>query len=182
MNLPELSEIKKKRKELNFTQKKLSDLSKVPQSVIAKIENSRISPSYESAKRIFDALNSGTGKKRTAKNIMRKNLISVKENDKVLEAVSLMNKHGISQLPVMRKKIPIGTVTEKNLVEKISSGKIDSTKKVSELMEECLPIIESNSEIEAVSALLKYYPAVLVKEKDKITGIITWTNLIKTIQ
>ena len=177
--LPELKEIKAKRKELNLTQKELAEKSKVPQSVIAKIENQKISPSYESVKRIFDALNCGADKQQTAKNIMTKNIISITEKEKVSKAIQLMNKHGISQLPVMRKNIPIGTVTEQTIMDKIGSGRIDGLEKVSEVMEECLPIIESESKLEAVSSLLKYYPAVLVKEKDKLTGIITRTNIIR---
>jgi len=177
--LPELNEIKSKRKELKLTQKELADLSEVPQSIIAKIENKKISPSYESVKRIFDVLGKEIKKKQTAKSLMSKNLISIKENEKVSKAIYLMNRKGISQLPVMKKNIPIGTVTEKTLVEKISSGKINSKDKVLDLMEESLPILESNSETEVVSALLKYYSAVLVKEKDKITGIITRTNIIR---
>ena len=171
--LPELNEIKTKRKELNITQKELSELSGVPQSVIAKIETNTVSPSYESAKKVFDALSSETRKKHTARSIMKKTVISVKEKEKVSKAISLMNRHGISQLPVMKKNIPIGTVTEKTLVERIGAGKINSASMVSDLMEDCMPIIEVNSGIDAVSALLKHYPAVLVKEKDKITGIIT---------
>jgi len=177
--LPELNEIKSKRKELGLTQKELSVKSSVPQSVIAKIENNKISPSFSSAKKIFDALSFETRKKRTAKSIMTKNLVSIKENEKVSEAIRLMNKHGISQLPVMKKGFPIGTVTEKTLVERIGSGKINSSDKVSVLMEESLAIIPAESEIEAVSALLKYYSAVLVKEKDKVIGIITRTNIIR---
>jgi predicted transcriptional regulator len=177
--LPELREIKIKRKELHLTQKQLSALSGVPQSVIAKIENNKISPSYENAKRLFDALNLESKKKKTARSIMRKNVISITENDKVSKAIRLMNKHGISQLPVMRKNIPVGTVTEKNLVEKIGSGRIHASNKVLDIMEDSLPIIEGNSEIEAVSALLKYYPAALVKERDRIAGIITRTNIIR---
>ncbi|MBU2100971.1 CBS domain-containing protein [Candidatus Micrarchaeota archaeon] len=177
--LPDLSEIKIKRKELNLTQEELSELSKVPQSIIAKIENHKISPSYESAKKIFDVLGKENKKKQTARNVMSKNLISIKENEKAEKAIYLMNRHGISQLPVMKKDIPIGTITEKTLVEKISSGKVRSSDKASDLMQESLPIIESNSEIEAVSAMLKYYSAVLVKEKDKIIGIITRTDVIR---
>ncbi len=176
--LPDLNEIKIKRKELGLTQKELSEKSNVPQSVIAKVENKKMSPSYESAKRIFDALKTEIRKKQTAKSIMRRNVISIGEKEKVGKAIKLMNRYGISQLPVMRKQIPIGTVTEKTLVEKIGSGKISGQEKAFTIMEGCLPIIEEDSEIEAVSALLKHYSACLVKEKDRIVGIITRSNII----
>ncbi|PIN98647.1 MAG: hypothetical protein COT90_03305 [Candidatus Diapherotrites archaeon CG10_big_fil_rev_8_21_14_0_10_31_34] len=177
--LPELKEIKARRKELDLTQKELSEKCGVPQSVIAKIENEQISPSYESAKKIFEALNAEKIKYKTAKNIMTKKIISIREKERVSKAIELMNKYGISQLPVLRKNIPIGTVTEKNIVDKIGSEKISNSTIVSDLMEECLPIIETESKIEAVSSMLKYYPAILVKEKDKLTGIITRTNIIR---
>jgi len=53
--LPELSEIKARRKQLGITQEELAELAEVSQSLIAKIENSSIIPTYDRVKRIFDA-------------------------------------------------------------------------------------------------------------------------------
>ena len=52
--LPELSEIKAKRKHLGLSQSGLSVKTGVSQSLIAKLEAGKISPSYLSAKKIFD--------------------------------------------------------------------------------------------------------------------------------
>ena len=53
-----LSEIKKIRKALGLTQKKLAFISGVSQSLVAKIESDRIDPTYSKVNQIFSALDS----------------------------------------------------------------------------------------------------------------------------
>ncbi|MEM0475595.1 MAG: helix-turn-helix domain-containing protein [Candidatus Norongarragalinales archaeon] len=54
--LPELGEVKKRRKALNLTQSALARLAGVSQSFIAKVERGKSDPAYSLAKRVFDAL------------------------------------------------------------------------------------------------------------------------------
>ena len=54
--LPKLEEIGRRRRLLALSQKQLANLSGVSQSMIAKIESGRISPSYLKTKAIFDIL------------------------------------------------------------------------------------------------------------------------------
>ena len=52
--LPDVKEIKRRRKALGLTQKKLAMLAGVSQSVVAKIESGNVAPSYSIVKRLFD--------------------------------------------------------------------------------------------------------------------------------
>lgn len=54
--LPSLEEIIRKRKVLNLTQKQVSQLAGVSQSLIAKLESGKIDPSYTKVKAILDVL------------------------------------------------------------------------------------------------------------------------------
>lgn len=54
--LPNLDEIGRRRRLLVLSQKELAKISGVSQSMIAKIESGRISPSYQKTKAIFDTL------------------------------------------------------------------------------------------------------------------------------
>ena len=180
--LPDLSEIKARRKHHNLTQSQLAALSGVSQSMIAKLEAGKIVPSYDKAKRLFDTLErlheESTPK---AKGVMTPKVLFVSENDSIREAIKKLEKNGLSQLPVLKGEQSIGLITEKGLLTKINSGADIQKDKVNEAMEESCPTIQENTPLQAVSQLLDYSPAVLVKKKGKISGIITKSDLLKTV-
>src|SRR3989344_3569169 len=95
--LPELGEIRKKRKSFGFTQTGLSKKAGVSQSLIAKIEAGAIVPSYSNAKKIFDffeSLHEGTQVK--AREFMTAKVLSANKDESVKSAARLMEKHSVS--------------------------------------------------------------------------------------
>ena len=99
--LPELDEIVKKRKMLGLTQKGLADITGVSQSLITKLEAGRIEPSYNKAKRIFEALNRLELKAEfSAKDLLNEEIVGIQKSEIVSEAVKLMMDLGYSQIPV----------------------------------------------------------------------------------
>jgi len=182
--LPELSEIRAFRKQHNLTQSGLSSLSGVSQSLIAKLEAGKITPSYDKAKRLFDTLEKMHEESRlSAKDVMTKKVLYVDEDETIKKAIKILEKNALSQLPVLRKGQSIGLITEKGVLAKLSSeGNIDVEKgKVEEVMDEAVPTIQENTPLQIVSQLLNHCPAVLVKKKGKIRGIITKSDLLKTM-
>ena len=180
--LPELSTIKKIRKNLCLTQAELAKLADVSQSLIAKIESGKIVPNYEKAKRIFDALESlSISEERKAADIMSKHVVSVRENDSVIKAAKLMEKHAFSQLPVIKNGRSIGTVTEHTIIESLQKGLDPKKAKVRDIMRESLPIIPAETKFSALACLLEHEQALLVAKKGRIVGIITKSDLLKEI-
>ena len=99
--LPSLEEIKKRRKVLGLTQTQLAKEAGVSQSLIAKLEVGKLEPTYTNAKKIFfvlDKLENKSSKK--AKDIMSNKIIKIESKDQVRNAIKLMKKNNISQLPV----------------------------------------------------------------------------------
>lgn len=179
----DLSDIRKLRKMLGITQSELAKLSGVSQSLIAKIESGKVDPSYMKAKKIFEVLE-GLQKKRSRKvsEIMTRRVISVDEWASVSEAIDLMKKHAISQLPVLSKGEVVGAVSEKLLVKHISNGKnVDELlkKRVGEIMEDPFPTLNEDAPVEVAAKLLNYYPAVLITAKGKMAGIVTRSDLFR---
>lgn len=183
--LPSLDEIAQRRKLLGLTQKQLAKIAGVSQSFIAKIESRKIDPSYSKVKAIFEVLEKmETRKTHIAKEIFHKGVVGVQKNDKVAKAISLMNEHGFSQLPVFDGEKCVGCISEKTILSQVTSAKDLSQvaqKLVEEIMEETPPQIDENAPLPLISSLLHIYPAVLVTKKGKAIGIITKADLFKII-
>lgn len=182
---PDIEEVKKRRNKLGLTQKQLSAMCNVSQSIIAKIESKKINPSYSITKRIFNVLEGLEHKEgKKSKDIMNPRIISINKNSRVSKAVKLMQKHGYSQLPVIDGKQYIGSISDKTISDMIYKGSNISDiykRKIKDIMEESFPKIDGNASIKVISSLLQYSPAVLIiKGKDTI-GIVTKSDLLKVL-
>jgi predicted transcriptional regulator len=181
--MPDVKEIERRRRQFGLTQKELAVRAGVSQSIIAKIESGKISPGYSIVKKLFDVFEE-IGKKNEirAKDILHKDIVFIKRDETVGRAVEWMRKHGYSQLPVIDKRRVIGMISEKTMLDVISTGRNLPEilgKKVEAVMSEAPPIVNENEPISAISSLLQNNQAVLVIKKDKIIGIITKADLFK---
>jgi predicted transcriptional regulator len=172
-----LNDIRKIRKQLGITQTDLANKSGVSQSLIAKVESGMLDPGYSSVKKIFDTLDTlRSPRKKTAKDIMQRHLITITSRTPVKIAVDKMKKNGISQIPVIDNGRITGLVTESALLEAIANGRhIDD---VNEIISEAPPTISENTDAQIVLNLLKYYDIVLVVEKGKFLGVITKADIL----
>ena len=182
--LPEIDKIKIIRKNFDLTQKDLAASIGVSQSIIAKIESKKVNPSYDLVKKIFnffDGLEKTNESK--AKDIMSKKIIKIGKDDKISKAIELMKRYGFSQLPVFSGGHSVGSITEAIVVRLISSGealnKIMEIK-IEDVMEESFPVVNEETPISSISALLQHISAVVVNRKAKASGIITKSDLLKT--
>jgi predicted transcriptional regulator len=113
---------------------------------------------------------------------MNKKIVHVDKNDKISKAMELMRKFGYSQLPVFYRNQPIGSISEKTILDLISKGKSLkelSDEKIGSVIDESFPRISEDTPISAISSLLQYHSAVLVTKKYKTVGIITKSDLLK---
>src|SRR3989344_6978427 len=173
--LPNLDEIKRRRKVLGLTQTQLAKESGVSQSLIAKLEIGKLEPTYTNAKKIFfvlDKLENKSSKK--AKDIMSNKIIKIESKDQVRNAIKLMKKNNISQLPVFDGNSNVGSISEKTILDKITLGEdIDllQNEKVENVMEDVLPSINEDTPINSVATLLQHNQALLILKKSKVSGI-----------
>jgi len=184
--LPSQTEIKIKRKRIGLTQTDLARKAGVSQSLIAKIETKQVDASYSHVKKIFDTLEELENQTQPkASDVLNSNVNFVSKKDSVGKAIALMRKHNFSQLPVLEEGHAVGSVSEKSVIDKISSGldpKELAKMACGEIMEEAFPVVSETTPLPAISELLKHHFAVLVRKGEKIIGIISKADLLKTIR
>lgn len=180
--LPDINNLKSRRHKLGLKQKELANMANISQSLIAKIESSRVEPSYSIVRRIIICLESLEHKsEKISEDVMTHPIISVRKSDSIKKAVHVMKSKSISQLPVMEGKRVIGSISESLILDKIISGVQKEElfeKPVSEIMEDPFPIVRSDMPLSIVLPLLKSSQAILVSRKQNIVGIITKSNSI----
>lgn len=171
------STLKKLRLEAKLTQKKLAELVGLSQAHIAKIEQGKVDPRLSTVNKILKVLTESKEKK--CKDIMTRGVIFAKPNDSVLKVSEAMIRHAISQIPVLKGFEVIGTVTEESIIRKLGSNIAEE--KVENIMDPPLPTVSEDTSISAVRPLLERRQGVLVTRGRKIVGIITRSDLLKTI-
>ncbi len=98
----------------------------------------------------------------------------------VRKALDLFKEHDVSQLPVLEKGKPVGTIIDNDLMSAVMEDNSLFDAPVSKVMEPAFPVIGSSAPIEhAIDFLKKKDSAVLVEEDRKIVGILTRYDVIE---
>jgi len=169
--------LKRLRTEARLTQKGLAELVGVSQAHIAKIEQGKVDPRLSTINKILQVLTEG--EKRTCGDIMTKGVLLAKPNNSILKVSEIMVRHAISQMPVMNRDKVVGTITEETMIRNLSSN--IATEKVKKIMDPPLPTVPEDANINAIRPLLERHQGVLVTKSKKVIGIITRSDMIKTI-
>ena len=113
------------------------------------------------------------------KNVDAPELVSVERNSIVREALALITKHNISQLPVCDADNCVGSVSEATLMSRIIENPAVLEQGVHELMDAPFPVIEAGTPMTGIGRLLtRQNPAVLVRENGHLAGIVTRYDMV----
>jgi predicted transcriptional regulator len=169
--------LKKLRLAAGLTQKKLAELIGVSQAHIAKIERGKVDPRLSTVNKILTVISEGKSAK--CKDIMTEGVLSAKPNNSVLKVSEVMVRNAISQMPVLEGSRIIGTITEENIISKL--GADIAEKRVKSIMGAPLPTVSEETTVDIIRPLLKRHQGVLVTKGKELVGIITRSDLLKTI-
>ncbi len=114
------------------------------------------------------------------RDIMEKNVITIGHDKSSLDAAKLISEKDISFLVVVKDGNPIGVVSERDFVRKITAEDKQSSKiPLSEIMSFKFRWVDPTTEIEeAVQKMLNHnIRRLLVLENEKLVGVITQTDL-----
>ncbi|MBV8859153.1 MAG: pyridoxal-phosphate dependent enzyme [Acidobacteria bacterium] len=108
----------------------------------------------------------------------RPRVLSVAPTETVAGALAQMDKHGVTQMPVIEEGKSVGSVRENRLLAKVLGDRDLLGATVSQLMEAGFPVIDVDAGSAEVTRQLRRHPAVLVEEFGRITGIITRHDML----
>lgn len=174
-------QIRRQRIFLELTQGELARLAGTSQSLVAKLERGRVSPSYEVVRRLVEALDARAAKEEPdAKSLMQKRPVWIEPAEKVGKALERMKAHGFSQLPVVDLGSPVGSLSERMVLDRIEAGAdLDALKRqpVKSVMGPSFPTVDPRTRKRTVVEILRDNDAVLVMDAGKLQGVVTKSDL-----
>ena len=174
MDLPTPQDLRERRIELDLTQSALADRAGVSQPLIARIEGGDVDPRLSTLRRIVTALEETEGDIERAEDLMNERVVSVAPDDAIQDAVRKMDEEAYSQLPVLQNGIPVGSISQGDLVQVDEDARDEP---VVEHMGESFPTVSRDSTLDEISNLLEHYKAVMVTDAGETVGIITEADI-----
>lgn len=111
-----------------------------------------------------------------------KRLVSVDAGILVSEAVELMKKYDIEQIPVMKEDICIGAISESGLFQKLFSNAEIKNETVETVLEPAYPLVAFDTPVERLGKLItKENGAVLAKDEKGELHIVTKYDVIQCL-
>jgi cystathionine beta-synthase len=141
---------------------------------VAKIYNDQwmMERGFLDVKTFKDIVNAREGKK----------LVTVTPQQTVAEAVALMKKFDIEQIPVLENGEVLGSLSENGLFQKVFSNPEIKNASASSVMERPFPIVDFETPVERLSNLInKENGAVLAKDEKGDYHIVTKYDVIQTL-
>jgi len=169
--------LKKLRIEAGLTQKRLAELIGVSQAHIAKIEQSKVDPRLSTINKILKVLTAK--EQRMCRDVMTKGVLFAKPSDTILKISEAMIRHAISQMPVMSGNVVVGTITEETIIRNLRSNLAEE--KAKNVMGPPLPAVQGETSVDTIRRVLEKRQGVLVAKGKEIVGIVTRSDLLKTI-
>jgi len=118
----------------------------------------------------------------SGKTLRLRQLISVESGQPLRRALTLIEQHDVSQLPVLRGAEIVGTLEEGEVLRTALASPESLERQVDEFMAPPLPIVNGDEPAEAVAKLLaSRNAAVLVRADGAVTGILTRYDMLKFI-
>ena len=123
----------------------------------------------------------------TAKDIIttrngKDSLFTVSKKSKIGEVITIMNREGVDQVPVLEGNDFVGSVASSSLLEKIISDPQLKDKSVGEIMDKPMIFVALDSTLDVLSSMLnKDNKALLVRDEKEKVHIITQHDVLKAI-
>ena len=119
----------------------------------------------------------------SVKDIMAKNVVSIGVNDSVFEAAELMSSNRVGCLVILDGEVPIGIVTERDIVRRVVAKKLPLDSKVSEIMSTSLVTVDSDASLKDAARLMStnQIRRLPVVEQNRLVGIVVAADFVRNL-
>ena len=112
----------------------------------------------------------------------RRRLVTIDENSKVLDALTLMKKYDIEQIPVLMDGVMTGSVTQGSLFKKLIEIPDLRDQLVADVMEAPLPVVDLDTPLERLTHYInKDNGAVLTQDESGQYNILTKYDILNAV-
>src|SRR6187551_740843 len=112
----------------------------------------------------------------------KNSLFTVSKSSRVGDAIRVMHREGIDQIPVTEQENFVGSVSASSLLEKIIQDPHLQEKQVGDIMDKPMPFVAPDSTLDVLSSLLnKDNKAVLIRDAQEKVHIITQHDVLKAM-
>ena len=119
----------------------------------------------------------------SVKDIMTKTVASINLNQTIFEAAELMSSKGISCVLVTDGEVPVGVVTERDIVGRVVAKRKSLDLKVSVIMSSSLITIDPDASLKEAARLMSAnrIRRLPVLKKNKLVGIISASDFVRNL-
>lgn len=182
--IPAPEDVRRWRQALGMTQAELARRAGVSQPLIARIERGGVDPRMSTLRSILRALAQAERTEVKVKEIMSSPVVSVRTTDSVMKAIEIMRHNEFSQVPVVNKGTPVGSLSERQVVQRLHEARSpDELARclVQEIMGPAFPNADCDASLDTVYGTLEGNPAVLVMERGRLVGMLTKSDLLRLV-
>jgi CBS domain-containing protein len=116
------------------------------------------------------------------RDIMMRNVKTVRTDDSALDAVVKMNKFRIGSVIVTNNGRPVGIITERNILERIVEPRLDpSTVRAKDIMSSPVITIDPNAAVEEAAQIMarKHIKKLPVVDGGKVVGVVSTSDIVR---
>ena len=117
------------------------------------------------------------------KDIMTKDVVSIRCDSTVLEAAELMSDTQLGCLVVVDSEAPVGIVTERDIVRRVVAKKLPLGTKVSEVMSTSLITVDPDASLKEAARLMSSNKIrrLPVSKDNKLVGIVVAADFVRNL-
>jgi len=116
------------------------------------------------------------------RDIMSKNVKTVRTDDSVHDAVVKMNKFDVGSVIVTNNNRSVGIITSKNIIVRIVEPRLDAgVVRAKDIMSSPLITIEASAPVEEAAKLMaqRHIKKLAVMEGDKVVGVVSSSDIVR---
>lgn len=119
----------------------------------------------------------------TVKDIMTKNVISIAVDNSVFEAAEFMSSNRVGCLVILDKEVPIGIVTERDIVRRVVAKKLPVDTKISEIMSKSLITIDPDASLKEAARVMSSNKIrrLPVLKQNRLVGIVVASDFVRNL-